>query len=46
VLIGLGVLFLLDNLGILHWHWMGHLWPLILIAIGVWLFARRTGRVP
>jgi TM2 domain-containing membrane protein YozV len=45
VLIGLGVLFLLDNLGMFHWHWMGRLWPIILIAIGVWLFARRTGRV-
>ena len=46
VLIGLGVLFLLDNLGVFHWHWMGHLWPIILIVIGVWLFARRTGRLP
>jgi len=44
VLIALGVLFLLDNLGFFHWHWMGHLWPLILIGIGVWLFARRCGR--
>jgi Domain of unknown function (DUF5668)/B-box zinc finger len=46
VLIGLGVLFLLDNIGILRWHWFGHLWPVILIVIGVWLFARRTGRLP
>jgi hypothetical protein len=45
VLIGLGVLFLLDNLGILGWHWMGRMWPIILIVIGVWLFARRTGRI-
>jgi len=45
VLIGLGVIFLLDNLGMFHWHWMGHLWPIILIVIGVWLIARRTGRV-
>jgi len=44
VLIGLGVIFLLDNLGMFHWHWMGHLWPIILIVIGVWLIARRTGR--
>ncbi len=44
VLIGLGVVFLLDNLGMFHWHWMGHLWPIILIVIGVWLIARRTGR--
>ena len=46
VLIGLGVIFLLDNLGIFHWHWMGRMWPLILIVIGVWLFLRRTGRCP
>jgi Domain of unknown function (DUF5668)/B-box zinc finger len=46
VLIGLGVLFLLDNLGLFHLHWIGHLWPVILIVLGVWLFARRTGRVP
>ncbi len=44
VLIGLGVVFLLDNLGILRFHWMGRMWPIILIAIGVWLFARRAGR--
>jgi TM2 domain-containing membrane protein YozV len=46
VLIGLGVLFLLDNLGVFHWHWMRRMWPVILIAIGVWLFARRAGRMP
>jgi len=45
VLIGLGIIFLLDNIGIFHWRWMGHLWPVILIVIGVWLLARRTGRV-
>jgi hypothetical protein len=44
VLIGLGVLFLLSNMGLFHWHWMGHMWPLILIVIGVWMFLRRTGR--
>lgn len=46
VLIGLGVLFLLSNLGMFHWHWMGRAWPIILIVIGLWLFARRTGRLP
>jgi TM2 domain-containing membrane protein YozV len=46
VLIGLGVIFLLDNLGIFHWHWMGRMWPLILIVIGVWLVLRRAGRCP
>lgn len=46
ILIGLGLLFLLGNLGILGFHWIGRLWPLILIGIGVWLFIRRrTGTV-
>ena len=35
VLIGLGVIFLLNNIGIFHWHWIGRLWPLILIALGL-----------
>lgn len=43
ILIGLGVLFLLDNLGIHAFRWVGHFWPVILIAIGVWLIARRGG---
>jgi len=44
VLIGLGVIFLLDNIGVFHWRWMGHLWPVILIVLGVWMLAKRTGR--
>ncbi len=40
ILIGLGVLFLLENLGRFHFEWVGHLWPLILIAIGIWVYAR------
>jgi len=39
VLIGLGVLFLLQNLGILRLH---HLWPLFLIGIGLWIAYKRT----
>lgn len=47
VLIGLGVLFLLSNAGIFHWNWIGKLWPLILIALGIRMYMRRqspTGR--
>jgi TM2 domain-containing membrane protein YozV len=47
VLIGLGVLFLLSNAGLFHWHWIGKLWPLILIALGIRMYMRRhsaTGR--
>lgn len=40
ILILLGVLFLLQNTG-LWFLSMDALWPLILIALGVWLFAKR-----
>ena len=40
VLIGLGVLFLLHNLGIWFLE-VDRLWPIILIGLGVWLFAKR-----
>ena len=43
VLIGLGVLFLLNTMGLWHFHWIGRMWPLILIALGVWMFIRRFG---
>ncbi len=41
ILIGLGVLFLLENLGRFHFDWVGQLWPVILIALGVWSYTRR-----
>jgi hypothetical protein len=41
VLIGLGVLFLLNTMGLFHGYWLHRLWPLILIVIGVWLFVKR-----
>jgi hypothetical protein len=40
VLIGLGVLFLLHNLGVWFLE-VDRIWPVFLIAIGVWLFAKR-----
>jgi hypothetical protein len=42
VLIVLGVLFLLGNMGILHG--IGRWWPLMLIGIGLWLVYRRQQR--
>lgn len=47
VLIGCGVLLLLANLGWFSFHWIEHFWPVILITIGLWLFAKRQhdGRV-
>jgi len=42
VLIGLGTLFLLHTMG--GWFFnLDRFWPVILIALGVWLFARRWG---
>ena len=42
VLIGLGVFFLLDTLGVLNSVWIWRLWPLALIAVGVLLIWKRT----
>lgn len=42
VLIGLGALFLLENMGLFHIHWIGRLWPLILIVIGIRMYQRRA----
>ena len=43
VLIALGVLLLLDNLGVFSFRWTEQFWPIILIVIGVWLAMRRMG---
>ena len=44
ILIGLGVLFLLHTMNI--WEFgMDRLWPLILIGLGGWMFARQWGLV-
>lgn len=40
ILIGLGLLFLLQNIGLFHFHWVGKLWPLILIALGLRVIMR------
>ena len=44
ILIGLGVLFLLDEIGVLHFHSLWRFWPLVLIAIGIRVLMRRSGR--
>jgi len=45
ILIALGVLLLLDNLGVLSFRWTAQFWPIVLIALGVWLAFRRMGMV-
>ncbi len=42
LLIGLGVLFLFVSLGLVHERWLSHGWPLLIIALGVWIMVRRT----
>ena len=43
ILIALGVLLLLDNLGVLSFRWTAQFWPIVLIAVGLWLAVRRMG---
>jgi hypothetical protein len=43
VLIALGVLFLLGQLDVFRDRFFGLTWPLLLIALGVWLIIRRFG---
>ena len=44
VLILLGVLFLLDNLGVPIFADSGRFWPLLLIPVGVWLLQKKMRR--
>ena len=44
ILIGLGGLFLLQTMGVFEFR-ISHLWPILLILLGVWIFARRWGLV-
>ncbi|HVC91996.1 MAG TPA: DUF5668 domain-containing protein [Acidobacteriaceae bacterium] len=46
VLIILGIAFLLGNLGILSDHWLGRGWPILLIALGIWLVIQRSQMPP
>jgi hypothetical protein len=43
ILIGLGVLFLLDNFRIFDFIRIGRLWPLILIGVGLYMFRNKLG---
>jgi hypothetical protein len=45
VLIGLGVLFLLNTLDVFHFDWIGRLWPLLIIGFGAALFVRRSREI-
>jgi hypothetical protein len=40
----LGVIFLLEQFGWFHFDWFGKFWPVILIAVGIRILMKRTGR--
>ena len=44
VMIGLGVIFLLNNLGLLRFSQVFKFWPVALIALGVYLLLDRSRR--
>jgi len=46
LLLGLGVLFLLSNLGYFSWGAVSRWWPLLLIAIGLVILLRRPPAEP
>jgi hypothetical protein len=46
ILIGLGTLFLLSNLGVFRFYWVGRFWPGLLIVLGLWLLMRRKPEPP
>jgi hypothetical protein len=46
VLIGLGLLFLFNTLGVFRFDWFGHTWPILIIVLGAWLVYRHTRGVP
>jgi len=49
ILIGLGVLFLLETLDLFdfsYFRYVGRMWPLVLIAVGAWMLWKRTSAAP
>ena len=43
-LILIGMLFLLDNLGIMRGDFWNYIWPLVFILIGISIISKRTGK--
>jgi protein-S-isoprenylcysteine O-methyltransferase Ste14 len=46
VLIVIGVVLLLQTLGVLEDEWISRAWPLLIVAAGAWLLYRRTRETP
>ena len=43
VLIVLGAVLLLNELGLIHWSGWGAIWPILIIAVGVKMIMGHTG---
>jgi hypothetical protein len=42
VLIVLGMLFLFNTLGFFNFNWLTHGWPLVIVAIAIWMIMRNS----
>jgi ABC-type nickel/cobalt efflux system permease component RcnA len=42
VLIIIGIVLLLQTLGVLEQEWISRVWPVAIIGVGAWLLYRRT----
>jgi hypothetical protein len=46
VLIVIGVVLLLQTMGVLEDEWISRAWPLLIVGVGAWLLYRRTRETP
>ncbi len=46
MLIVIGLVLLLQTLGVFEDEWIGRAWPLVIIGVGAWLLYRRTRDTP
>ena len=46
VLIIIGIVLLLQTLGVFEEEWIGRAWPVAIIGVGAWLLYRRTRETP
>ncbi len=46
VLIIIGIVLLLQTLGVFEEEWIGRAWPVVIIGVGAWLLYRRTRDTP
>jgi hypothetical protein len=46
VLIIIGIVLLLQTLGVFEEEWIGRAWPVVIIGVGAWLLYHRTRETP